>query len=64
MNKFEFIEEKDNVRNITLYFTKQNGHFVFPSMHMDKEKAYEYFLSISNVKPNNEETVLYTVLTP
>lgn len=64
MNKFEFIEEKDNLRNLTLYFTKHNGDFVFHSMHLDREKAYEYFLSISNVKPSSEETVLYTVLTP
>lgn len=64
MTKFEFIEEQDNVRNVTLYFTKKNGQFVFPSMHMDREKAYEFFLSISKGKPDKEEKVLFTVLTP
>ena len=64
MNKFEFIEERDNVRNVTLYFTKKDGYFLFPSMHMDKEKAYDFFLSATNPKPQKEETVLFTVLTP
>lgn len=64
MNKFEFIEERDNVRNVTVYFTKKDGCFVFPSMSFNKDIAYDFFLSATNVKPQKEETVLFTVLTP
>lgn len=64
MNKFEFIEEKDNERNQTFYFTRKNGQFVIGSMSLDKEKSYDIFLKLSTVKPPVEETVLFTVLTP
>lgn len=64
MNKFEFIEEQDNERNQTFYFTRENGTFVVGSMSVKKEKAYDIFLKLSAVKPPVEETVLFTVLTP
>lgn len=64
MTKFEFIEEQDNIRNQTFYFTRKDGVFVMGSMSVNKETAYDAFLKISAIKPIVEETILFTVLTP
>lgn len=64
MTKFEFIQEQDNIRNKVFYFTRKDGVFVMGTMTTDKDKSYEYFLALSSIKPDKEETVLFTVLTP
>ena len=64
MNKFEFIQEQDNIRNKVFYFTRKDGLFVMGSMTTDKDKAYDTFLNLSSQQLPVEETILFTVLTP
>jgi hypothetical protein len=58
--KFEFVEETDLVLNSTLYYTKQDGILISGSININKDKAYDLFMKLSQGLPLRITEVLET----
>jgi hypothetical protein len=58
--KFEFVKETDLVLNSTLYYTKQDGILISGSININKDKAYDLFMKLSQGLPLRITEVLET----
>jgi len=58
--KFEFVEETDLVLNSTLYYTKQDGILISGSININKDKAYDLFMMLTQGMPLRTTEVLET----
>jgi hypothetical protein len=58
--KLEFVQESDQVLGGTLYYTKQDGILISGSINIDKDKAYDIFMKLSQGMPLRTTEVLET----
>jgi hypothetical protein len=58
--KFEFVQETDQILGSTLYYTKQEGILISGSINVDKDKAYDMFIKLSQGIPLRITEVLET----
>jgi hypothetical protein len=58
--KFEFVQETDQVLGSTLYYTKQEGILISGSINVNKDKAYDMFMNLSQGIPLRTTEVLET----
>jgi hypothetical protein len=58
--KFEFVQETDQILGSTLYYTKQDGILISGSINIDKDKAYDIFMKLSQGIPLRITEVLET----
>ena len=58
--KFEFVQETDQILGSTLYYTKQDGILISGSINIDKDKAYDIFMKLTQGMPLRITEVLET----
>ena len=58
--KFEFVQETDQILGSTLYYTKQEGILISGSINVNKDKAYDMFMKLSQGIPLRTTEVLET----
>jgi hypothetical protein len=58
--KFEFVQETDQILGSTLYYTKQEGILISGSINVNKDKAYDMFMKLSQGIPLRITEVLET----
>jgi hypothetical protein len=58
--KFEFVQETDQILGSTLYYTKQEDILISGSINVDKDKAYDMFMKLSQGIPLRITEVLET----
>jgi hypothetical protein len=58
--KFEFVQETDQILGSTLYYTKQEGILISGSINVNKDKAYDMFMNLSQGIPLRTTEVLET----
>jgi len=58
--KLEFVQESDQILGSTLYYTKQDGILISGSINIDKDKAYDIFMKLSQGIPLRITEVLET----
>lgn len=58
--KLEFVQETDLILNSTLYYTKQDGILISGSININKDKAYDIFMKLSQGIPLKLLEVLET----
>jgi hypothetical protein len=58
--KFEFVQETDQILGSTLYYTKQEGILISGSINVNKDKAYDMFMKLSQGLPLRTTEVLET----
>jgi hypothetical protein len=58
--KLEFVQESDQILGTTLYYTKQDGILISGSINIDKDKAYDIFMKLSQGIPLRITEVLET----
>jgi hypothetical protein len=58
--KLEFVQETDQILGSTLYYTKQDGILISGSINIDKDKAYDIFMKLSQGIPLRITEVLET----
>ena len=58
--KLEFVQETDQILGSTLYYTKQDGILISGSINIDKDKAYDIFMKLTQGMPLRITEVLET----
>jgi hypothetical protein len=58
--KFEFVQETDQILGSTLYYTKQEDILISGSINVNKDKAYDMFMKLSQGIPLRITEVLET----
>jgi hypothetical protein len=58
--KFEFVQETDQILGSTLYYTKQEGILISGSINVNKDKAYDMFMKLSQGIPLRITEILET----
>jgi hypothetical protein len=58
--KFEFVQETDQILGSTMYYTKQEGILISGSINVNKDKAYDMFMKLSQGIPLRTTEVLET----
>jgi hypothetical protein len=58
--KFEFVQETDQILGSTLYYTKQEDILISGSINVNKDKAYDMFIKLSQGIPLRITEVLET----
>jgi len=58
--KFEFVQETDEILGSTLYYTKQEDILISGSINVNKDKAYDMFMKLSQGIPLRITEVLET----
>jgi hypothetical protein len=58
--KLEFVQETDQILGSTLYYTKQDGILISGSINIDKDKAYDIFMKLTQGIPLRITEVLET----
>ena len=58
--KFEFVQETDQILGNTIYYTKQEGILISGSINVNKDKAYDMFMKLSQGIPLRITEILET----
>jgi hypothetical protein len=58
--KFEFVQETDQILGSTLYYTKQEDILISGSINVNKDKAYDMFMKLSQGIPLRITEILET----
>ena len=58
--KFEFVQETDQILGSTMYYTKQEGILISGSINVNKDKAYDMFMKLSQGIPLRITEILET----